>query len=71
MARHAAPPGLRLRGTELRFGERTYVMGIVNALLVPFLAHAFGWTFAIASGAGFALLGLIFMLLVRADQPID
>jgi dihydropteroate synthase len=30
MARHAAPPGMRLRGTELRFGERTYVMGIVN-----------------------------------------
>jgi dihydropteroate synthase len=30
MARHAAPLGMRLRGTELRFGERTYVMGIVN-----------------------------------------
>lgn len=47
------------------------VMGIVNALLVPFFAHAFGWTFAIASGAGFALLGLVFMLLVRADKTID
>jgi dihydropteroate synthase len=30
MARHPAPPSLRVRGTELRFGERTYVMGIVN-----------------------------------------
>ncbi len=46
------------------------VMGVVNALLVPFLAQAFGWTAAIASGAVFALLGLGFMLLVRADRPI-
>jgi ACS family glucarate transporter-like MFS transporter len=47
------------------------VMGVVNALLVPFFAHAFGWTFAIASGAIFALLGVGFMLLVRADQTVD
>ena len=44
------------------------VMGIINALLIPFIAQAFGWTFAIASGAVFALLGLVFMLLVRADR---
>jgi len=47
------------------------VMGVVNALLVPFLAHAFGWTTAIASGAVFALVGVGFMLLVRADRPIE
>jgi len=47
------------------------VMGIINALLVPFFAQAFGWTFAIASGAIFALLGIVFMLLVRADQSMD
>jgi len=47
------------------------VMGVVNALLVPFFAHAFGWTFAIASGAIFALLGVVFMLLVRADHTIE
>jgi len=46
------------------------VMGVVNALLVPFFAHAFGWTFAIASGAGFALLGLLLMLFVRADRTL-
>lgn len=46
------------------------VMGVMNALLVPFFAQAFGWTFAIASGAVFALLGLLFMLLVRADRPL-
>lgn len=47
------------------------VMGVVNALLVPFFAHAFGWTFAIASGAIFAMLGVVLMLLVRADQTVD
>ena len=46
-------------------------MGVVNALLVPFFASTFGWTFAIASGAGFALLGVLFMLLVRADHGVD
>jgi len=46
-------------------------MGIVNSLLVPFLAAAFGWTVAIASAALFALLGIGFMLLVRADRCID
>jgi ACS family glucarate transporter-like MFS transporter len=47
------------------------VMGVVNALLVPFFANAFGWTFAIASGAIFALVGVVFMLLVRADHRIE
>jgi len=47
------------------------VMGIINALLVPFFAHAFGWTFAIASGAIFAMIGVAFMLLVRADKTVD
>lgn len=47
------------------------IMGVLNALLVPFLAQAMGWTFAIASGAFFALLGVILMLLVRADRPVE
>lgn len=47
------------------------VMGIANAMLVPWFAQAFGWTFAIASGALFALAGAVFMLLVRADRPVD
>ena len=46
------------------------VMGIVNALLVPWLAMVFGWHAAIGSAAIFALLGIGFMLLVRADRPI-
>ena len=46
-------------------------MGFVNALLVPFFAVTFGWTFAISSGAIFALIGAGLMLLVRADRPLD
>lgn len=46
------------------------VMGVANAMLVPLFAQAFGWTFAIASGALFALAGVVFMLLVRADREI-
>jgi ACS family glucarate transporter-like MFS transporter len=47
------------------------VMGVVNALLVPFFANSFGWTFAIASGAIFAMIGVVFMLLVRADHVVE
>ncbi len=47
------------------------IFGILNAILVPVIAHAFGWTFAIASGAVFALIGAGLMLLVRADCPLD
>ncbi|MGI9235650.1 MAG: MFS transporter [Woeseiaceae bacterium] len=46
------------------------IMGVANALLVPWFADAFGWTIAIASGAGFALLGAVLLLFVRADQPL-
>jgi len=46
------------------------VMGIINALLVPWLAMVFGWHAAIGSAAIFAVLGIGFMLLVRADRPV-
>jgi len=46
------------------------LMGVANALLVPWFANAFGWTVAIASGAGFALLGAVLLLFVRADKPL-
>jgi ACS family glucarate transporter-like MFS transporter len=45
-------------------------MGVVNALLVPWFADTFGWTIAIASGAGFALFGAALLLFVRADKPL-
>ena len=46
-------------------------MGIVNALLVPWLALVFGWEVAVSSGAFFALLGTVLLLFVRPDQPVD
>jgi ACS family glucarate transporter-like MFS transporter len=47
------------------------VMGVINAVLVPATAQALGWTFAMAMGGGFALLGAVLMLLVRADRRFD
>lgn len=47
------------------------LVGAINAPLVPWLALVFGWTFAIASGAVFALAGALLMFLVRADRPLD
>ncbi len=46
-------------------------IGIFNALLVPWTALVFGWTFAISTAAIFALLSVGMILLVRADQQID
>jgi ACS family glucarate transporter-like MFS transporter len=46
-------------------------MGIVNGLLVPWLAHYFGWSVAIGSAAVFTLAGVALMLLVRADRSVD
>lgn len=46
-------------------------MGFVNALLLALVADRFGWTVAIAIGAGFALLGAGLILLVRCDRPMD
>jgi ACS family glucarate transporter-like MFS transporter len=45
-------------------------MGIVNALLVAWFAQAFGWPFAIASGAIFSLIAGALLLFVRSDQPV-
>lgn len=45
--------------------------GIFNAVLVPWIAHVFGWTFAISTAAVFALLSAGMILLVRADQQIQ
>ena len=46
------------------------VIGIFNALLVPWFAQAFGWTVAIASGGVFAFIGAALLLFVRADRSI-
>ena len=46
-------------------------MGVVNGLLVPWLALGFGWSVAIGSAALFALIGIALILFVRADRPIS
>lgn len=46
-------------------------IGIFNAVLLPWLASVFGWTFAISSAAIFALIAGGTILLVRPDQPIE
>ena len=46
-------------------------MGFVNALLLSGVAAAFGWKFAIAVGAVFAILAAVFILLARADRQMD
>lgn len=45
-------------------------MGVINALLMPRLAEAFGWTIALSSGAVFVLVGALLMLFVKADEPV-
>jgi ACS family glucarate transporter-like MFS transporter len=46
------------------------VVGGIGALLVPITAERFGWVPALATGSVFALLGVGFWLLVRADRPL-
>lgn len=44
--------------------------GVVNALLVPVTAQLFGWTFAIASGGIFALIGAGLWFFIQPDRAI-
>jgi ACS family glucarate transporter-like MFS transporter len=46
-------------------------MGVLNALLVPWIALTFSWQVAVASGAIFSILALVLLMFVRADQPIN
>jgi ACS family glucarate transporter-like MFS transporter len=47
------------------------LMGFVNALLLSSVASLLGWKVAIAMGAVFAILSALFILLARADRPVD
>ena len=47
------------------------VMGVINAMLVPFTALVLGWEFAMAMGGIFAFVGAGLMLMVRADRRFD
>ena len=45
-------------------------MGVINAIAVPVIAGTLGWTFAMAMGGFVAFIGVIAMLLVRADKQM-
>lgn len=47
------------------------VVGVINALFVPWLAGSVSWPFAIASGAIFCFVGAVLMLFVRPDRTIS
>ena len=45
-------------------------VGFVNALLVPATAAMFGWTVALSTAAGVALLAAVVWFFIRADETI-
>jgi MFS family permease len=47
------------------------LMGFINAILLSSVAVWLGWKVAIAMGAVFALLAIVFTLLSRADQQMN
>ncbi len=53
------------------FNTGANLMGFVNALLLSGIAAAWGWKVAMATGAIFALLSVLFILFSRADQQMD
>ncbi|MGI9260658.1 MAG: MFS transporter, partial [Woeseiaceae bacterium] len=46
-------------------------VGVVNALLIPWVAGAYSWTLAISSGAFFSFLAAALLLIIRPDKPIE
>ena len=46
------------------------IVGGVVALVVPLVAQMFGWATAVASGAGFAVLGAALWLLIHPDEVV-
>ena len=47
------------------------VPGAVGGVLVPVVAAALGWTFAVASGGLLAMVGAALWLWIRADRPME
>jgi ACS family glucarate transporter-like MFS transporter len=46
------------------------LVGFVGAVLVPVIARALGWSWAISSGALVALVGALLWTWIRADRPM-
>ncbi|MDZ4730441.1 MAG: MFS transporter [Xanthomonadales bacterium] len=53
------------------FNTGANLMGFFNAILLSGLAAKFGWETAIAVGAGFAILSVLFILFSHADRQMD
>ena len=71
-AANGAAIGGRHAGTVYGlFNTGANMMGFVNALVLSAIAVALGWTLAMATGAAFALLSVVFILFSRADMQID
>ena len=47
------------------------LVGFVGAVLVPVIAQALGWSWAIASGALVALVGAVLWGWIRGDRPLE
>jgi ACS family glucarate transporter-like MFS transporter len=45
--------------------------GVVGGILVPMLASALGWTWAVASGGAVAVVGAVLWFWIRADQAME
>ena len=45
--------------------------GVLGGVLVPFVAGAFGWSVAMATGSVFAIVGAFLWLFIRADEPMS
>ena len=56
-------------GGAMNTGGNT--IGIFNAVLVPWAAYSFGWSFAIASAALFSLIAAALILLVHPDRQLS
>ena len=71
-AANGAAIGGRHAGTVYGlFNTGANMMGFVNALVLSAIAAALGWKIAMATGAAFALLSVLFILFSRADMQID
>jgi ACS family glucarate transporter-like MFS transporter len=47
------------------------LVGAIGGVLVPIVAHSFGWTVAISMGGVFAFAGAALWFWVRGDRPMD
>ncbi len=47
------------------------IAGVIGTLIIPFSASIFGWSFAIATGGIFAIIGAGLWFFIRPDHPLS